>query len=137
MIYQPIVATPVLGAALQRRPILARMMAAQGVPWEDAQVFAARWREPGRAEAGSAVYRTFLLREMPGIVRGRYVRQRLTMPVRMLHGDDDSVIRPAMLDGIAAHADDFALERVPDTGHFIVDQRPGLVAERLAGWFAG
>jgi len=136
MIYQPIVATPGVGPAIQRSPLLARAMARQGVPPQDAEVFAARFREPGRAEAGSAVYRTFVLRELPGIVRGRYDGERLRMPVRMLYGEDDTVIRPAMLEGIAAHADDFALERVPDTGHFIVDQRPKLVAERLAAWFA-
>jgi pimeloyl-ACP methyl ester carboxylesterase len=135
-LYQPVVGTPVLGPAIQRSGLLPQAMARQGVPRADAEVFAARLREPGRAEAGSKVYRTFVLHEMRGILAGRYDAERLRMPVRMLYGEDDSVIRPAMLEGIAEHADDYALERVPDTGHFIADQRPELVADRLATWFA-
>jgi pimeloyl-ACP methyl ester carboxylesterase len=137
LLYQPVIATPVLGPAIQRSPALPRAMARQGVPPDAAAVFAARLREPGRAEAGSKVYRSFVVHEMPGLLRGRYDRERLRVPVRMLYGEDDSVIRPGMLTGLSQHADDFALERVPDTGHFIVDQRPGLVAERLTTWFAG
>ena len=136
-LYQPVIAMPVLGPAIQRSPALPRAMARQGVPPDAAAVFAARLREPGRAEAGSKVYRSFVVHEMPGLLRGRYDRERLRVPVRMLYGEDDSVIRPGMLKGLSQHADDFALERVPDTGHFIADQRPELVAERLATWFAG
>ena len=136
LLYQPVVAAPFVGAALQRGPLIARALARQGVPPADAEVFAARLREPGRAEAGSRVYRAFLLREMAGILKGRYDHERLRMPVRVLYGEGDSVVRPGMLRGLARHADDFALERVPDTGHFIVDQRPELVADRLATWFA-
>ena len=136
LLYQPVIGTPVLGPAIQSSPLLPRAMARQGVPLADAEVFAARLREPGRAEAGSKLYRTFVLREMRGIVAGRYDHERLRVPVRMLYGEDDSVIRPRMLEGIAEHADDFALEHVPDTGHFVVDQRPELVADRLATWFA-
>ena len=137
LLYQPVLALPVLGPAIQRSAALPRARARQGVPPDAAAVFAARLREPGRAEAGSKVYRSFVVREMPGLLRGRYDHERLRVPVRMLYGEDDSVIRPGMLKGLAAHADDFALERVPDTGHFIADQRPELVAERLATWFAG
>ncbi len=49
---------------------------------------------------------------------------------------NDPVVRPSMLDGFEDHADDMRLELVPDCGHFIVDERPELVAERALEFFA-
>lgn len=124
-----VIGVPRLGAALQRSRLMESALV--GVPEADRGEFVAALREPGRAEAASALYRTFVTRELFDIARGRYDGRRLTMPVRVLHGTDDPVVRPFMVEALRAHADDIGIEWVADTGHFIVDERPGLVADRL------
>jgi pimeloyl-ACP methyl ester carboxylesterase len=129
-----VVGVPYLGPALQRSRAMPRALI--GVPESDREEFVAALREPGRAEAGSALYRTFVTSELPAIVAGRYRGQRLTMPVRVLHGVADPVIRPFMVEGFRAHADDIEIEWLADTGHFVADERPALVADRVAAFLA-
>lgn len=129
-LYQPLVSAPVLGPAIQRGPLWSVLTRA-GVPAADAREYRAAMREPGRAVAGAKVYRAFMLREALALSRGPYEEQRLTMPVRVLMGLDDPVIRRSMLDGLEHHADDVRITEVPDCGHFIVDERPELVTAWL------
>ena len=70
-------------------------------------------------------------RELPAIARGTYVRGRLTVPTRLVVGRSDPVIREAGLDGYQAHADDMTVELI-DGGHFLPEERPDAVAERIA-----
>ena len=124
-----VIGVPRLGPALQRSRQMRRMFA--GVPHGDRDEFLNALREPGRAEAGARLYRTFLTRELPAILRGRYAGRRLTMPTLVLHGTGDGVIRPFLVEGFREHADDVEIAWVPDTGHFVVDERPALVADRV------
>jgi pimeloyl-ACP methyl ester carboxylesterase len=130
-LYQPLVAAPGLGARLQRSRLLWRAMERQGVPATSVAAFRGPFAEQERGRAGSLVYRTFLRREIPALLRGRYDGQRLTMPVRVLFGMDDAVIRRPMLDGFHDHADDVEITEVPGCGHFIVDERPQQVTQWL------
>jgi pimeloyl-ACP methyl ester carboxylesterase len=98
--------------------------------------FADNLAEPDRARAAVQMYRVFNLRETLPIVRGRYTRQRLTVPTRMLFGTDDSALRPQLLAGYERHAERMDLELVPDCGHFIADEKPDLVAGRAREFFA-
>jgi surfactin synthase thioesterase subunit len=93
-------------------------------------------REPARAEATSRVYRTFLARELPAIARGRYVTGRLTVPTRLVVGRSDPVITEAGLDGFQPHADDMTVE-VIDGGHFLPEEQPDAVAQRIGEMRAG
>jgi pimeloyl-ACP methyl ester carboxylesterase len=54
----------------------------------------------------------------------------------MLFGVGDVVLRPELLKGYERHADDMEVELVQDSGHFIADERPELVAERAREFFA-
>ncbi len=128
--YQPLVAAPGLGRLVQRGAPMWWVMRRSGMPAPAAREFRAAMREPGRAYAGSLVYRSFLLRDIPAAARGRYDAQRLTMPVRVLFGLDDVAIKRSMLDGFAEHADDVQITDVPGCGHFIVDEQP----ERTVAW---
>ena len=127
-------ATPFVGPFLQRTPLMERAL--MGVPPADRPVFAERFKDPGRARAGSLLYRTLILREVAAIAAGRYDGQRLTMPTLALYGDADPVVRPSMIERLAEHGDDVTLEPVPGVGHFVIDERPELVAARLVDWFA-
>ena len=44
---------------------------------------------------------------------------------------------PALLDGYADRLNDFEVEMVDGVGHWIVDQAPGLVLDRLRAFLRG
>ena len=140
--YQVALAMPGVGSRLLRsRPdLIPRMLkggATRREAWtaEDLRAFAEPLREPARATASSAYYRTWLLREFIPLVRGRYRDKRLTVPTRLLFGVDDTAIPVGALEGYERHADDMSVELVPDTGHFIAEERPELVLERALAFF--
>ena len=135
--YAAVMASPVLGpAVLERAPGLMRRGlrrdTVQPGVFSDADlaIFTDRLALPDHARASQHVYRTFLTREVPAVMRGRYAGQRLTVPGRMLYGTSDSVVQPSMLEGLADHADDFVVEHVDGAGHFIAEELPQIVADR-------
>jgi pimeloyl-ACP methyl ester carboxylesterase len=134
--YQWVISTPWLGYWLiHRRRVTKKALTDAHLSEPDAEVFASQFDEPDRARASVKLYRTFVLREQPRL-RGRYGKLRLTVPVLQLHGVKDPVVRKSLLPGYEDHADDMRIEFVEDCGHFIVDERPDLVAERALEFFA-
>jgi pimeloyl-ACP methyl ester carboxylesterase len=80
------------------------------------------------------LYRQFVTREAPtvaNVVSGR----RIELPVRLLFGRHDSAQDPRQLRGLRAHAPDSRVELI-DASHWIVDERPDLVADRAGALFA-
>jgi pimeloyl-ACP methyl ester carboxylesterase len=98
---------------------------------DDFRLYAERMRQPGHAVAGSRWYRTFLAREFVAWLRGEFTNARVTIPVRWLHGTADPIITPTLLRGYNERANDFQLELVDGVGHWIPEQRPELVLDRL------
>jgi pimeloyl-ACP methyl ester carboxylesterase len=49
----------------------------------------------------------------------------------MLIGADDPVVRPELLGGHEEHTDDLALEFIAGASHWIVDERPDVVVDRV------
>lgn len=143
MIYQVVLATPVVGTSLQRSPLLKRAYtggsAADPQAWtsEDREIFAERFRDVARARAGQMVYRTFLLRELPALAAGRYRDRRLTVPGRLMVGGQEAVVHEAFTGGLDRYADDFPVEIVDGCGHFLPEERPQLVADRALELFSG
>jgi pimeloyl-ACP methyl ester carboxylesterase len=135
-LYQWVILTPVLGYRLHRGGRFVRKVIVGGSirkdVWDERtlSVFADKLAEPDRAMAGVQTYRVFNLRETRPILRGKYAGSRLKVPTRLVFGEDDFALRPALLAGYEQHADDMQVELVPDCGHFIADERPELVAER-------
>ena len=107
------------------------------LPDDEMQMYAERMRVPGHAVAGSRWYRTFLTREMVRWLRGEFGGARIEVPVRWLHGADDPVLTPTLLRGYGKHINDFQVELVDGVGHWIVQQRPDLVLDRLRGFLRG
>jgi pimeloyl-ACP methyl ester carboxylesterase len=104
---------------------------------EEREIFAAQLAEPRRRRATVLLYRTFQLREMPWMVSGRYHRMGLKTPTLVLHGLEDKILRPVHLQFAERIAPSLDVEFVEDCGHFIVDERPDVVRERLSAFFAG
>ncbi len=133
--YQMVIATPGVGSTLLRqRGIVERFLKVAGAGAWDAAALA-RYTEvlarPPAADASVAIYRSFLLSELVPIMRGRYVAQRLEVPCRLLVGAEDPVITPDVVMGFEPFADDMTLEWVPGAGHWLPEERPELVVERI------
>jgi pimeloyl-ACP methyl ester carboxylesterase len=143
--YQGVLATPVLGERLLRHApgLVGAMLDAATRPGfsfsaEERAVYADRLREPARARASSAYYRSFLTRELPGLVRGPRDARRLAMPVLMMTGALDPVVRPQLLDGVQEHPDAGArIEVLPDCGHFSPEECPDAVLAVLQPFLRG
>ncbi len=141
--YQPLLATPwlgrVFGAFLARAaPRLSRLMIERTDAWtdDDARSFFGQFAERERAYAAQLYYRTFLLREVPRILRGRFDDERFSTPTLMLHGTADPVLRPQVVRAFERHGDDVRFELVEGAGHFVAEDAPDLVTRRMIEFFA-
>jgi pimeloyl-ACP methyl ester carboxylesterase len=128
LIYMPLLACPGLGRRLGRA-VAARGLRDSGLPDGDVEAFVSRFRgERGRVT--ERVYGSFI-RSLPGFVRGRYSASDLRVPSRLVFGTRDPVLTARAAEDAAAQTELLELELVPDAGHFVVDEKPELVADRL------
>ena len=128
LIYMPLLACPGLGRRLGRA-VAARGLRDSGLPDGDVEAFVSRFRgERGRVT--ERVYGSFL-RSLPGFVRGRFSAADLRVPSRLVFGTRDPVLTARAAEDAAAQTELLELELVPDAGHFVVDEKPELVADRL------
>jgi pimeloyl-ACP methyl ester carboxylesterase len=141
--YQVAIAAPGLGPMLIRRTgfvgCAIRAGAVHPDAWseDDLEAYTSVLREPARARASSRLYRTFLTRELAPWLAGRNRGRRLTVPTLMLHGMRDRAIDHRRLGGWEPWADDMAVELRPDSGHFIAEEIPEVVAGRARALFDG
>jgi pimeloyl-ACP methyl ester carboxylesterase len=138
--YQVALSTPVVSErALRATPRLVEQAIRLGSARRDAftaadlRLFGAVLQEPARARASVRLYRTFLLRE--SLALGRYAGARLTVPTRLVVGEHDPVATGPFLSGWEDHADDMALEVLPGVGHFVPEEAPDVVADRVRRLF--
>lgn len=106
----------------------------EAMPDEAVATFAQRLAQPARAQASSQLYRAYG-RTLARSLRGGEHEPRLTVPARLLFGARDFAISKALLRGHEPHADDMEIELVSDSGHFLPEERPDLVAERALTFF--
>ena len=128
--YQVVVGAPALGRAIVRDGRLLRAGLRPSMSEADVEVFLERLRLPEQAAASSALYRQFLVREARQQF-GAGGDARLPMPVKIVFGARDPALRPSMLTGLP-----YDIEIVPDASHFVVDERPELVADRALSFFS-
>jgi pimeloyl-ACP methyl ester carboxylesterase len=122
-----------------RPDLIARMLRADrvqdGMSRADAEAYAARLQRPESARATALLYRSYVRSFREVMIRRRYQHLRLTVPTRFVFGTNDLAVSPLMLRGIERHCDDIVVELVPDSGHFIAEEKPELIAERAAELF--
>ena len=99
---------------------------------QDARDYAEQLARPHSARATTLLYR-YYLRALTQ--PGRWAGHRLKVPTRLLFGARDGALSPLTVRGHEGHADDMAVELVPDSGHFIQEETPELVAERALELF--
>ena len=139
--YAAALAAPVLGPRLLERgqptaSVLGRGNVGAPFSESDLEGYLSRFRDPVRAEAANRLYRYYMRIFLSG-VRGRgTVSGRLSVPTLLLFGEQDRYVSPQLLPGFEPHADEMELELVPDAGHFIVDEKPELVARRALAFLS-
>lgn len=130
--YQWLLGAPWLGSRVVGDGRAMRALMRSSMDDATIEVFLARVRE--HPERSVALYRQFVLRETPALPR-TVRNRRIELPVRVLFGRRDGAQTPLQLRGLRAHAPDCAIELV-DATHFVVGQRPDLVADRAHALFA-
>jgi pimeloyl-ACP methyl ester carboxylesterase len=121
---------PVLPEALLRRS-LPRVLRRSGLPEQDVQRYAARFREPGAAGAELAWYRALrspLRGSRPGDGGSNDQRRRITVPTTYVWGRHDPALGRAAAERTAHWvASDYRFVEL-DAGHWLPETRPDDVA---------
>ena len=84
--------------------------------------YLARFRDPARARAGQAMYRAFLLKEIPKLGHG-YARRVDDVPLLLLPGTGDVVLAPSLVRR-AEGPPNITVTEISGTGHWIPEERP-------------
>lgn len=100
------------------------------------RLYARDLRASTRARATMLMYRTFLTRELGPVLAGRYRDQRLQVPTLVLHGDRSPTLPPVFFQGHERFAEQMRIEAIPGAGHFLPEESPDLVAERILDFAA-
>jgi len=135
--YQVMISAPGVGAWLVRSGKLPggvlRAGSGKAMRWtdEELEMYLAPLREPARARATVALYRTFLTREVPKLARGAYTQSELKLPALSIFGEESKVLA---MTGLPDPDPNLRVEVLPATGHFVPEERPEEVAELVRGF---
>jgi pimeloyl-ACP methyl ester carboxylesterase len=141
----PVLGPQLLGRGHQRLP--RHMMAGDTDDprvWngEDLELFLGPLRQPARARAASALYRTLAVGSNRRAAAGAYRRTRLVTPTLSLYGtvlydgDRDEAGHPGLLHGYEGHADDFTLAHVAGAGYYLAEEQPESVVRHVLDFLA-
>ncbi|MGB2711833.1 MAG: alpha/beta hydrolase [Conexibacter sp.] len=139
--YQVALGTPGFGAWLMRngrftRQVLQVARSHGDYTEQELAAFVDVLRQPGPANATSQYYRTFLRHELRPLIKGDFKQRRFETPTRLLWGRRDRILQGSHETGDHEHyAPNLTIEWVEDTGHFLPEERPQLVAERARALF--
>ncbi len=136
--YMPLVGTPGIGPLILRRTnavrgIINAATVSRANP--EAARFADMIGEPDRAVASSALYRHFLLRDIPALGRD-FGGKKLQIPVRFVHGLKDPAIHRSMVEGLESKAPSVDYVWLDDAGHFPAEEQPKATADAIRSFFA-
>ncbi len=137
--YQAAVASPLSIRRMRRLGFISRLIKrwsndTTNLPKDVRRLYARDLRASTRARASMLLYRTFLRREIGPVLAGRYRKQRLAVPTLAMYGSGD-VLPGSLFRGVEKFADDLTVERVEGAGHFLPEERPDLVSDRVLGFF--
>ncbi len=136
--YQVAIASPTPPGPL--KPALFRLLAqaAHGERFSESELdaYLVPLSQPSQQRASTLLYRNTLLREMLPIARGAHAGERLTMPVLYMIGDRDLLFDEQAVNELSSHGDDVRTEVLPGTGHFVPEEVPDLVRDRVLAFLS-
>jgi pimeloyl-ACP methyl ester carboxylesterase len=124
--YQGPLSLPLVGPLCAARMVPSILQAGRGrdpLPPSDVRLFA----EHVPARVSTAMYRTFLTRELIPILRGRYAHAHLSVPTEIIAGARDLVTRGLRPGPVEGHPE-LHVEVLDGMGHWLPEQRPDAVA---------
>jgi pimeloyl-ACP methyl ester carboxylesterase len=137
--YQVVLAAPAIGTRTLTSGsffirTLIRLGSGRDARWSDEELdaYADVLREPARARASSACYRTFLTRELPTVARRGDRSGELRVPTLLAMGEKSGLRRA--LD--PKPANNLTVETIPNAGHFLPEETPDAVLRLAEEWFA-
>ena len=93
-------------------------------------------RQPLQLRASTLLYRGTLLRESRSVARGRFRDKRLTMPVLHLIGGKDAFYEDDIPRRVEANGDEATAAVAAQAGHFLPEEDPEFVRERVLPFLA-
>ncbi len=97
---------------------------------KEVEIYAAPLSAPSRVHVTQALYRSYVASFLEALRPGAE-QARLKVPALLLFGRRDVMISHRLItSGYEPHADHLEVELIPDAGHFLVNEKPDLVAER-------
>ncbi|GHI06328.1 hypothetical protein AQI88_18475 [Streptomyces cellostaticus] len=140
--YTAFVEYPVLGRAVLRHwpgftRFLLRHQVADPTVWPDAELAEYAAATSASASAAQSLFWSYVLNDIPALVRGTWKRHRLTVPTLLLGGERDVVVRPSLFAGAEPYADALTVRMVPGAGHHLPQERPEEVARSLRTFLGG
>jgi pimeloyl-ACP methyl ester carboxylesterase len=130
-------AIPGLGAlAHERTNYVCSILRSSSFNEGEIETYAARFRDPPRAAAASALYRYYWRAFAKGLTGG-WRSQHLSAPTLLLFGKRDRMIPHQLVaTGYERNAPNMEVELIPDSGHFLVNEKPDLVARRALAFLS-
>jgi pimeloyl-ACP methyl ester carboxylesterase len=106
---------------------------AEGGP-SDLEPYVMTLSQPAQMRASTLLYRQFVTRELGPIIAGRYRGKRVTVPVHFLVGERDLLFYEEMVEEQAPHIDAYEGEVLRGVGHFIPEEVPDLLRDRVVAF---
>ena len=120
--HMPFLSAPFADRAVR---VLARpLLRIAGISGSAAEPYVERFTEPARARATVGYYRTYLTQELPRMLANRPPGPPKA-PIHFMGGAADPIVRWTK-----------GIELVPGAGHFLPEDRPDAVVERLRSFLA-
>ncbi|MBA2793261.1 MAG: alpha/beta hydrolase, partial [Thermoleophilaceae bacterium] len=98
---------------------------------EELETYMAPLRRASQVRASTLLYRNTLQRELAPVAKGKYRDQRLEVPVLYLMGDGDPLFDEAQFHALREHGDQAITEVIPGAGHFLPEEAPDAVNDRV------
>lgn len=111
--------------------------AAEGT-WTDAELepFLAPLRDRRRAATAGRLYRGFIQPSALRLFGPTYKSTPLHPPTLVLTGDRDAMVRADLLAAQTGPADHLEVQEITEANHYVVDEQPGQVLERIRTFLA-